>query len=85
MKMRPPRAVAAAARAGAGDDEAWRWTRKVEWLVAAAAAVAVAVVVFGLVTGRLDRRAQGCCPADPSKDPRMRTAVPGSGEDRPEA
>lgn len=50
----------------------------VEWLVAAVAVAGVAVVVFGLVTGRLDRRAQGCCPADPSKDLRMRSdAVPG--------
>jgi hypothetical protein len=47
----------------------------VGWLVAAVAVVAVGMVVFGLVTGRLDRRAQGCCPADPAQDLRMRTCT----------
>ena len=32
----------------------------------------VAVLVFGLVTGRIDWRQQGCCPADPADDLRMR-------------
>lgn len=29
------------------------------------------VLVFGLVTGRIDWRQQGCCDADPAKDARM--------------
>ncbi len=44
----------------------------VEWLVAAVAAAGAGLVVFGLATGRLDRDAQGCCPADPAQDLRMR-------------
>lgn len=54
----------------------------VEWLVAAAAAAGVGLVGFGLATGRLDRNAQGCCPADPAQDLRMRAVaddVPGPG------
>ena len=34
----------------------------------------IAAVVFGLVTGRLDRHAEACCTADPSRDLRMRAA-----------
>lgn len=41
----------------------------------------LAFVVFGLATGRLDRRAEGCCPADPAKDLRMRPAVEPLGGD----
>lgn len=42
------------------------------WLVGLAAAGLVVGVVFGLVSGRMDWRAQGCCcPADPAKDLRM--------------
>ena len=33
----------------------------------------LAVLVFGLVTGRIDWRQQGCCPADPDDDLRMRS------------
>ena len=32
----------------------------------------LAVLIIGLVTGRIDWRQQGCCPADPTKDARMR-------------
>lgn len=33
----------------------------------------LAVLLFGLVTGRIDWRQQGCCaPADPADDLRMR-------------
>ena len=31
----------------------------------------LAVLIFGLVTGRIDWRQQGCCDADPAKDARM--------------
>ena len=31
----------------------------------------LAVLIFGLVTGRIDWRQQGCCDADPSNDGRM--------------
>jgi len=34
----------------------------------------VVVLVFGLVTGRIEWRQQGCCPADPDDDLRMRTS-----------
>lgn len=50
----------------------------VQWIVAGIAAVLILSVVFGLITGRLDRKAEGCCPADPAKDLRMR----GAGETR---
>ena len=50
----------------------------VQWLVAAVALGLILAVVFGLVTGRLDRTAEGCCPADPAKDLRMRGAGPDS-------
>jgi hypothetical protein len=33
----------------------------------------LAVLLFGLATGRIDWRQQGCCPADPDDDLRMRT------------
>lgn len=33
----------------------------------------LAVLVFGLLTGRIDWRQQGCCPADPDDDLRMRS------------
>lgn len=33
----------------------------------------LAVLLFGLATGRVDWRQQGCCPADPDDDLRMRT------------
>jgi FtsZ-interacting cell division protein ZipA len=46
----------------------------IQWLVVVVAIALVGLVVFGLVTGRLDRRAQGCCPADPAQDLRMRGA-----------
>ena len=37
----------------------------------------VATVGFGLATGRIAWRQQGCCPADPARDLRMRdTAGP---------
>jgi|EBPBiocorrection_1091918.scaffolds.fasta_scaffold395951_2 hypothetical protein len=45
-----------------------------QWFVTALVLLAIGVVVFGLATGRLDRRAEGCCPADPAKDLRMRGA-----------
>jgi hypothetical protein len=45
-----------------------------EWLVGGAAVAVIGAVVFGLVTGRLDRRAEGCCPSDSTKDLRMRDA-----------
>lgn len=32
----------------------------------------LAVLIFGLVTGRIDWRQQGCCEADPAKDARMK-------------
>lgn len=31
------------------------------------------VLAFGLLTGRIDWRQQGCCAADPDDDMRMRT------------
>ncbi len=34
----------------------------------------LAVLVFGLLTGRIDWRQQGCCAADPAKDARMTVA-----------
>lgn len=30
-------------------------------------------LVYGLITGRVAWRQQGCCPADPAQDARMRT------------
>lgn len=44
----------------------------VEWLVVGAGALLVLAVAFGLATGRLNRRAEACCTADPSRDLRMR-------------
>lgn len=44
----------------------------VQWLIAGALIGFLVVVAYGLVTGRLDRRAEGCCPADPQRDLRMR-------------
>ena len=35
----------------------------------------LAALAFGLVTGRVDWRQQGCCPADPDDDLRMRGAT----------
>jgi hypothetical protein len=32
------------------------------------------VLIFGLVTGRIEWRQQGCCDADPTKDARMNVA-----------
>lgn len=32
----------------------------------------VSTLVFGLATGRIPWRQQGCCPADPERDLRMR-------------
>ncbi len=58
-----------------GGEVAMTW---VQWLVAAVALGLILAVVFGLVTGRLDRTAEGCCPADPAKDLRMRGAGPDS-------
>jgi hypothetical protein len=37
----------------------------------------VVTLVFGLATGRVAWRQQGCCPADPAKDLRMRDPEPG--------
>ena len=42
------------------------------WLIGGVAFAVLGAVVFGLLTGRLNRRAEGCCPADPAKDLRMR-------------
>jgi hypothetical protein len=40
----------------------------------------LAVLLFGLATGRIDWRQQGCCPADPDDDLRMRTdGTPSTG------
>lgn len=45
----------------------------IAWLIGVAAIGVIVGVGFGLLTGRLDWRAQGCCcPADPAKDLRMR-------------
>lgn len=41
----------------------------------------LATLVFGLLTGRIDWRQQGCCAADPEDDPRMRTST--GATDRP--
>lgn len=35
----------------------------------------LAVLAYGLITGRIDWRQQGCCPADPDHDARMRTTT----------
>lgn len=45
------------------------------WLVAGAAVGVMGLVVFGLVTGRLNWRTEGCCPANPVRDLRMRGAL----------
>jgi hypothetical protein len=45
-----------------------------QWIAAVLGLGLIAVVVFGLVTGRLDRHAEACCTADPSRDLRMRAA-----------
>jgi hypothetical protein len=51
------------------------------WLVAAGLVALVAALAYGLITGRLNRRAEGCCTADASRDLRMRTAFDDSGAD----
>jgi hypothetical protein len=47
----------------------------IQALLGLAVAGFLATLIFGLVTGRIAWRQQACCcPADPAKDARMRTA-----------
>lgn len=46
----------------------------VQWIVVIAAALGIATILFGLASGRLDRKAESCCTSDPAKDLRMRDA-----------
>lgn len=49
----------------------------IQLLVGLVVAGFLAVLAFGLLTGRIAWRQQGCCcPADPALDPRMRSADP---------
>ena len=47
-------------------------------VIGVAAAVFLGVLLFGLATGRIDWRQQGCCAADPDRDARMRVPADGS-------
>ena len=44
-------------------------------LLGAVIVVFLGVLIFGLATGRIDWRQQGCCDADPAKDARMNVAA----------
>jgi hypothetical protein len=44
----------------------------IQALIGVVLAVFVLTLVFGLATGRVAWRQQGCCPADPEDDLRMR-------------
>jgi hypothetical protein len=48
----------------------------IQLLVGLAVGGFLAVLAFGLATGRIAWRQQGCCPADPALDARMRAADP---------
>lgn len=45
----------------------------VEAIVGAVVLAFLVITIIGLATGRLDRRAESCCPRDPTRDLRMRT------------
>jgi hypothetical protein len=47
----------------------------VEAVLGAVVLAVIVITVFGLATGRLDRRAESCCPRDPARDLRMRAAA----------
>jgi hypothetical protein len=47
----------------------------VEAVLGAVVLGVIVITVIGLVTGRLDRRAESCCPRDPARDLRMRAAA----------
>lgn len=48
----------------------------IQLLVGLAVGAFLVTLVLGLLTGRISWRQQGCCPADPDRDARMRTADP---------
>ena len=46
----------------------------IEALLGLVVAGFLVTLIFGLITGRIAWRQQGCCSADPAKDARMRGA-----------
>jgi hypothetical protein len=74
MKKDPRGSPTGAVRARAGHHRQQEEVPAMQWIAAVLGLGLIAVVVFGLVTGRLDRHAEACCTADPSRDLRMRAA-----------